>query len=59
MLHEHKKYENPYPIDKRIEPIMCERPGLNKQFKLTPANLVFDSDFESGNLDIAVKINES
>jgi len=26
--------------------------------KLTPCNLHFDSDFESGNLDIAVKISD-
>ncbi len=27
--------------------------------KLTPCNLHFDSDFESGNLDIAVKISDT
>lgn len=38
---------------------MCERPGVSKSYKLSSANIIFDSDFESGNLDVAVKINES
>lgn len=41
---------------------MPERPGINtKIIKLAVSNqnITFNSDFESGNLDVVVKINDN
>lgn len=59
VLHEGQRYENPYPIDKKIDLGLPERPGLPKSPKLAPSPIAFNSDFESGNLDCAIKINDS
>ena len=33
LLHEGRNYENPYPIDKKVESFFPERPSLKKNFK--------------------------
>ena len=38
-------YENPYPIDKKIEPYLPERIGVTKMAKVVPTNLTFNADF--------------
>lgn len=58
LLHENQKYENPYPVDKRLDSVIPERPGVSKYIKLSTSNIMFDSDFESGNLDAAIKISD-
>ena len=58
-LHEDRSYENPYPLDKKVDTFMSERPGISKQYKVAPTNLQFNSDFESGNIDAAIRISEA
>ena len=44
-------------MDKRVETYTTERPGINlRALHLETEPLRFNSDFESGNLDIAVKV---
>ena len=58
ILHQNNSYDNPYPVDKRVDRIFSERPNINKYFKPKKSNLSFNSDFESGNLDMAIEISE-
>ena len=58
LLHEGRQYENPYPIDKRIDRLFSERPFINKNTKLKESHLSFNSDFESGNLDMAIEVSD-
>ena len=37
---------------------MPERPGISKLVKVEATNLKFNSDFESGNLDCAIKVSD-
>lgn len=36
--------------------MLPERPGINRNIKLGASTLAFDSDFESGNLDVAIQV---
>ena len=57
-LHEHRPYDNPYPMDKKTESHLSERPGIIKPLAVTDS-LKFDSDFESANLDVANQISRN
>ena len=46
-------------MEKRTDTFLPERPGISKLFKTTPTNLIFDSDFEGGNLDAAIRVTEA
>ena len=58
VLHEEKAYPNPYPIDKKQDQMSSGRKGIPNNVKLEESPLKFDSDFEGGNLDVAISRGE-
>lgn len=54
-----KSYLNPYPCDKQPPTTRnVDRPFTGMNIRVTDS-LIFDSNFESGNLDVAIRIDET
>ena len=56
MLHENRNYNNPYPIEKKVDIKTSIRPQVSHNYHLSEGGLKFDSNFECGNLDAVIQI---
>ena len=55
VLHEDRSYNNPYPVNKKQDPLFSSRSGLPLYPKIDGGSIKFNSDFECGNLDVVVR----